>query len=153
MNSATHKRFTIRPRASRSRIRRRRACRSRRTNAARQHRLHQLRDKLKTCRHGAEHVSCRTLLAASPVHVHPSPQRKQGNTGLQHSQCRTGLAASQFKKARSACEAILTKHCVYVQFFGDLRSVRFWIRHNSFSISVDGGNLCHRPCKHLGSTA
>ena len=33
VNSATHERCKIRPRASRSRIRRRRACRSRRTNA------------------------------------------------------------------------------------------------------------------------
>jgi len=42
VNSATHERSAIRPRAVWSRIRRRRACRSRRTNAARQHRLHQL---------------------------------------------------------------------------------------------------------------
>ena len=50
-NSATHERSAIRPRASRSRIRRRRACRSRRAGFSTQQQR-QLPDKLKTCRHG-----------------------------------------------------------------------------------------------------
>ena len=35
-------------------------------------------DKLKTCRHGWQRISCRTLVAASPFHVHPPPCHEDG---------------------------------------------------------------------------
>ena len=53
-----------RPRASRSRIRQRRACRSRRAGFSTQQ-PHELPDKLETCRHGGTHVPCRTGLAST----------------------------------------------------------------------------------------
>ena len=63
-----------RPRASCSRIRRRRACRSRRAGFSTQH-SHVTPDKLKTCRHGRRQVPCRTGLDfVSPRQADACPQ-------------------------------------------------------------------------------